>query len=138
MFKFLADIIRIFFFLVAPFQQTSDFQEQLLEKKRQLESSDFRETTLSGLEPFGYDAVLAVALSFNQSVDILEKRGRRLEDFTYNDTDIGSVIFDTISSSNFLGVTVSICKSNEVYIIEKSLKNMQKWYLYKLQDQIIY
>ncbi|XP_071833058.1 gamma-aminobutyric acid type B receptor subunit 2-like [Apostichopus japonicus] len=85
--------------------QTSDFQEQFLEKKRQLESSDFRETTLSGLEPFGYDAVLAVALSFNQSVDILEKRGRRLEDFTYNDTDIGSVIFDTISSSNFLGVT---------------------------------
>lgn len=114
------------YFLVAPFQHTSDFKEQLLEKKKQLESSDFPRTTLSGLEPFGYDAVLAVALSFNQSVDILERRGRRLEDFTYNDTDIGSVIFDTISSSNFLGVTVSICKSNEVYIIEKSLKNMQK------------
>ncbi len=56
--------------------------------------------------PFGYDAAYAVAVALDKAVPILKKRGKRLEDFTYDDDEIGRVIFELLNETKFTGVSV--------------------------------
>lgn len=59
--------------------------------------------------PLAYDAVWALALALNKTVAPLKARGRRLEDFNYNNHDITSEIYRALNTSLFEGVSVSLC-----------------------------
>jgi len=55
-----------------------------------------------------YDAVWTIALALNSSISILEERGLgRLEDFTYNSTEMADVFTKTIGNISFQGISVS-------------------------------
>ncbi|XP_072047136.1 gamma-aminobutyric acid type B receptor subunit 1-like [Amphiura filiformis] len=74
--------------------------------------------------PFGYDAVWAIALALNGSIDVLKTtafldgRMRRLEDYTYDDKEMMMVFFESLARVSFLGVTgpVSFEKGDRVGI----------------------
>lgn len=57
--------------------------------------------------PLAFDAVWALALALNKTVAPLKGRGRRLEDFNYNNHDITSEIYRALNTSSFEGVSVS-------------------------------
>lgn len=57
--------------------------------------------------PLAYDAIWALALALNKTVAPLKARGRRLEDFNYNNHDITSEIYRALNTSLFEGVSVS-------------------------------
>lgn len=57
--------------------------------------------------PLAFDAVWALALALNKTVAPLKARGRRLEDFNYNNHDITSEIYRALNTSSFEGVSVS-------------------------------
>lgn len=56
--------------------------------------------------PLAYDAVWALALALNKTVAPLKAKGRRLEDFNYNNHDITSEIYRALNTSSFEGVSV--------------------------------
>lgn len=56
--------------------------------------------------PLAFDAVWALALALNKTVAPLKGRGRRLEDFNYNNHDITSEIYRALNTSSFEGVSV--------------------------------
>lgn len=58
--------------------------------------------------PLAYDAVWALALALNKTVAPLKAKGRRLEDFNYNNHDITSEIYRALNTSSFEGVSVSV------------------------------
>ncbi|KAF3839512.1 hypothetical protein F7725_018229 [Dissostichus mawsoni] len=53
--------------------------------------------------PLAYDAVWALALALNKTVAPLKAKGRRLEDFNYNNHDITSEIYRALNTSSFEG-----------------------------------
>ncbi|XP_056142362.1 gamma-aminobutyric acid type B receptor subunit 1 isoform X1 [Lampris incognitus] len=55
--------------------------------------------------PLAYDAVWALALALNKTVAPLKVKGRRLEDFNYNNHDITSEIYRALNTSSFEGVS---------------------------------
>uniref|UniRef100_A0A1A8G0V7 Gamma-aminobutyric acid (GABA) B receptor, 1b n=1 Tax=Nothobranchius korthausae TaxID=1143690 RepID=A0A1A8G0V7_9TELE len=55
--------------------------------------------------PLAYDAVWALALALNKTVAPLKARGRRLEDFNYNNHDITAEIYRALNTSKFEGVS---------------------------------
>ncbi|CAG02742.1 unnamed protein product [Tetraodon nigroviridis] len=55
--------------------------------------------------PLAFDAVWALALALNKTVAPLKARGRRLEDFNYNNHDITSEIYRALNTSSFEGVS---------------------------------
>uniref|UniRef100_A0A1A8AEG7 Gamma-aminobutyric acid (GABA) B receptor, 1b n=4 Tax=Nothobranchius TaxID=28779 RepID=A0A1A8AEG7_NOTFU len=55
--------------------------------------------------PLAYDAVWALALALNKTVAPLKARGRRLEDFNYNNHDITAEIYRALNTSSFEGVS---------------------------------
>ncbi|KAJ3598170.1 hypothetical protein NHX12_001683 [Muraenolepis orangiensis] len=55
--------------------------------------------------PLAYDAVWALALALNKTVAPLKAKGRRLEDFNYNNHDITAEIYRALNSSSFEGVS---------------------------------
>lgn len=57
--------------------------------------------------PLAFDAVWALALALNKTVAPLKVRGRRLEDFNYNNHDITAEIYRALNTSSFEGVSVS-------------------------------
>lgn len=57
--------------------------------------------------PLAYDAVWALALALNKTVAPLKAKGRRLEDFNYNNHDITAEIYRAMNTSSFEGVSVS-------------------------------
>lgn len=64
--------------------------------------------------PLAYDAVWAVALAFNKTMDHLHKYGKSLKDFNYNNKEIADEIYSAMNSTKFLGISVSIAE-----IVEK-------------------
>ncbi|VDK27668.1 unnamed protein product [Gongylonema pulchrum] len=54
--------------------------------------------------PLAYDAVWAVALAFNCTLSKL-RSGRKLEDFTYNNTAIAKKLFTCVKDTQFRGVS---------------------------------
>ncbi|XP_061530811.1 gamma-aminobutyric acid type B receptor subunit 1 isoform X1 [Phycodurus eques] len=55
--------------------------------------------------PLAYDAIWALALALNKTVAPLKAKGRRLEDFNYNNKDITSEIYRALNTSSFEGVS---------------------------------
>uniref|UniRef100_A0AAZ3QS17 G-protein coupled receptors family 3 profile domain-containing protein n=1 Tax=Oncorhynchus tshawytscha TaxID=74940 RepID=A0AAZ3QS17_ONCTS len=55
--------------------------------------------------PLAYDAVWALALALNKTVGPLKAKGRRLEDFNYNNRDITAEIYRALNTSSFEGVS---------------------------------
>ena len=55
-----------------------------------------------------YDAVWTIALALNSSMSMLEERGLgRLEDFTYESSEMADVFTDAIAKVSFPGISVS-------------------------------
>lgn len=63
--------------------------------------------------PLAYDAVWALALALNKTVAPLKAKGRRLEDFNYNNHDITAEIYRAMNTSSFEGVSVSAEDANK-------------------------
>ena len=70
--------------------------------------------TWSKYSSYGYDATWAVALMLNTSVAVLKEmmfldgRKRRLEDFTYDDSEIAELFYKLLGETVFTGVSVSV------------------------------
>ena len=62
---------------------------------------------------FGYDAVWAVALMLNKSMEVLEGKlfsngeKRTLEDFNYDDFEMAQLFLDMLNKTSFDGMSVS-------------------------------
>ena len=55
-----------------------------------------------------YDAMWTIALALNSSISILEDRKLgRLEDFTYNSTEMANVFTEAVANVSFQGISVS-------------------------------
>ncbi|KAM9434539.1 gamma-aminobutyric acid type B receptor subunit 1 isoform 2-T2 [Clarias gariepinus] len=81
---------------------SQEFLTQLMSKlggKNPEETGGFQEA------PLAYDAVWALALALNKTVGPLRARGRRLEDFNYNNKDITAEIYRALNTSSFEGVS---------------------------------
>ena len=55
---------------------------------------------------YSYDAVWAIALTLNRSIDQLANIDRRLEDIDYNDKEVLAIFMEQMRSLEFLGITV--------------------------------
>lgn len=76
--------------------------------------------------PLAYDAVWALALALNKTVAPLQAKGRRLEDFNYNNQDITSEIYRALNTSSFEGVSVSKTMMLEAALeIDKYMKDVR-------------
>ncbi|XP_023658348.1 gamma-aminobutyric acid type B receptor subunit 1 isoform X3 [Paramormyrops kingsleyae] len=81
---------------------SQEFLEQLMFRlggKNPEETGGFQEA------PLAYDAVWALALALNKTVGPLREKGRRLEDFNYNNQDITAEIYRALNTSSFEGVS---------------------------------
>ncbi|XP_049606435.1 LOW QUALITY PROTEIN: gamma-aminobutyric acid type B receptor subunit 1 [Syngnathus scovelli] len=81
---------------------SQEFLEQLMSKlggKNSEETGGFQEA------PLAYDAVWALALALNKTVGPLKAKGRRLEDFNYNNRDVTAEIYRALNTSSFEGVS---------------------------------
>ncbi|XP_071051678.1 gamma-aminobutyric acid type B receptor subunit 1 isoform X3 [Onthophagus taurus] len=63
--------------------------------------------------PLAYDAVWAVALAFNKTMDRLHKYGKRLTEFNYNNKEIAGEIYSSINSTQFLGISGFVAFNSE-------------------------
>lgn len=75
--------------------------------------------------PLAYDAVWALALALNKTVAPLQAKGRRLEDFNYNNQDITAEIYRALNTSSFEGVSVSKTWMMEAFEIDKYVKELR-------------
>lgn len=72
----------------------------------------FEEYTLTNQASYAYDAIWAVALALNRTMNILAERRledgttKKLEDFTFDDKDVSRIILESINSVHFEGVSV--------------------------------
>ncbi|XP_022091351.1 uncharacterized protein LOC110979652 isoform X2 [Acanthaster planci] len=75
--------------------------------RNRMEWPENRGYTWNSLSPYGYDAVWAIALALNKSVEVLksERYGRRLEDFTYDDREMAELFFKLLNETEFTGVS---------------------------------
>ncbi|GAU88441.1 hypothetical protein RvY_01140-2 [Ramazzottius varieornatus] len=88
---------------------TNDFFDQL---RPRLDKSP--EHTPGYVEsPLAYDAVWAIALAFNKSIQELAKFGKRLEDFTYSDEFTARVIYESMQNVTFEGVSGRVSFTSE-------------------------
>ncbi|XP_027003762.1 gamma-aminobutyric acid type B receptor subunit 1 isoform X1 [Tachysurus fulvidraco] len=81
---------------------SQEFLAQLMSRlggKNPEETGGFQEA------PLAYDAVWALALALNKTVAPLRAKGRRLEDFNYNNQDITAEIYRALNTSSFEGVS---------------------------------
>ncbi|XP_076013288.1 gamma-aminobutyric acid type B receptor subunit 1 [Genypterus blacodes] len=81
---------------------SQEFLEQLMSKlggKNPEETGGFQEA------PLAYDAVWALALALNKTVEPLKAKGYGLEDFNYNNRDITAEIYRALNTSSFEGVS---------------------------------
>ncbi|XP_063216231.1 gamma-aminobutyric acid type B receptor subunit 1 isoform X2 [Bacillus rossius redtenbacheri] len=63
--------------------------------------------------PLAYDAVWAVALAFNKTMERLHRSGKTLKNFTYTDKETADGIYAAINSTQFLGVSGHVAFSSQ-------------------------
>lgn len=91
--------------------QTPGEYETLLEEH--FEQEKFAGYTLVPESTYGYDSIWAAALALNQTAEDINTKAfkndqhRALEDFSYSDDEMGSILSKAIESVNFTGVSVS-------------------------------
>ncbi|CAH0385419.1 unnamed protein product [Bemisia tabaci] len=93
-----------------------DFRVRLDAKLRE---GKYNESLSKGLYPVGYqeaplayDAVWAVALAFNKTMEKALENKRRLKDFTYTDKAIADDIYSAMNSTKFLGISGDVAFSS--------------------------
>lgn len=100
-------------FNFALFQTPAEYTSQLWEHFS-LREDEFQNYTMIPQASYGYDAIWAVALALNRSVEVLKAKvfsngqQRRLEQFSHGDNEMFDVIFDALGSVDFEGVSVKI------------------------------
>ena len=68
--------------------------------------------TSNNRAPLAYDATWVIALMLNASVEVLREwvfsdgTRRRLEDFTYDDSEMTQIFLNLLSKTDFIGVSV--------------------------------
>ena len=73
--------------------------------------------TFTDVSPYGYDAAWALALILNRSSEVLKTKifadgsKRRLEDFTYEDSEMANLLLDILNETDFNGMTVYDCSN---------------------------
>lgn len=55
---------------------------------------------------FGYDAIWAIALALNNSIQELQMHNKTLTDFNYHDSEMGIILLNQMKQIEFEGVTV--------------------------------
>ena len=75
--------------------------------------------------PLAYDAIWAMALALNKTVGPLRAKGRRLEDFNYNNRDITAEIYRALNTSSFEGVSVSMDTPNPPHSVSGLSPNLK-------------
>ena len=90
--------------------QTPDNYTSLIKKR--LTWPKYSSCVFNELSAFGYDAVWALALMLNRSVERLETtpfddgKKRKLEDFTYEDGNMTAIFLNLLNDTDFIGLTV--------------------------------
>ena len=69
--------------------------------------------------PFGYDAAWAIGLMLDKAAIILHDTGRRMDEFSYDDDEMGKLFFTLLNETRFIGVSVSI----KGYTLWRNLSN---------------
>ncbi|KAJ8044393.1 Gamma-aminobutyric acid type B receptor subunit 1 [Holothuria leucospilota] len=72
----------------------------------------YRNVTHNNYMAYAFDAMWAIGLMLNKTSARLEERafsgsGKKLENFTYNDSDLGKMFFKEMAETNFFGASVS-------------------------------
>ena len=57
--------------------------------------------------PLAYDAIWAIALALNKTINQLKEINASIEDFTYDNQYIAQQIYSAMNTTQFLGVSVS-------------------------------
>ena len=92
--------------------QTSQQYVTLMQQR--MDRSENANYTRNNRAPLAYDATWAIALMLNSSVEVLREwvfsdgTQRRLEDFTYADSEMTHIFLDLLSKTDFIGVSVRI------------------------------
>ena len=71
--------------------------------------SKYSQTIWNDYNGFGYDAAWAAALALHKTSEVLQtrtNRTRRLEDFTYEDMEMGQIILNALNAISFEGMSV--------------------------------
>ena len=55
---------------------------------------------------FAYDAMLAMSLALNSSIEVLAARNKSLENFTYEDQEMAQILKEAMFNVSFLGLSV--------------------------------
>ncbi|XP_041973799.1 gamma-aminobutyric acid type B receptor subunit 1 [Aricia agestis] len=94
---------------------SEDFRSRLNEALREAGYDIDGERFPEGYQeaPLAYDAVWAVALAFNKTMEKLEKSGLSLKNFTYTNKKIADDIYEAINSTSFLGVSGLVAFSSQ-------------------------
>ncbi|XP_026484387.1 gamma-aminobutyric acid type B receptor subunit 1 isoform X1 [Vanessa tameamea] len=94
---------------------SEDFRSRLNEALREAGYNIDGERFPEGYQeaPLAYDAVWAVALAFNKTMEKLEKNGLSLKNFTYTNKKIADDIYEAINSTSFLGVSGLVAFSSQ-------------------------
>ncbi|XP_013144269.1 PREDICTED: gamma-aminobutyric acid type B receptor subunit 1 [Papilio polytes] len=94
---------------------SEDFRSRLNEALREAGYDIDGERFPEGYQeaPLAYDAVWAVALAFNKTMEKLEKNGLSLKNFTYTNKKIADDIYEAINSTSFLGVSGLVAFSSQ-------------------------
>lgn len=53
-------------------------------------------------------------LAFNKTMSILEKQGKSITSFNYNNKEIADHIYSAINSTQFLGISVSVITREKI------------------------
>ncbi|KAG6447591.1 hypothetical protein O3G_MSEX005066 [Manduca sexta] len=94
---------------------SEDFRSRLNEALREAGYDIDGERYPEGYQeaPLAYDAVWAVALAFNKTMEKLQKSGLSLKNFTYTNKRIADDIYEAINSTSFLGVSGLVAFSSQ-------------------------
>ncbi|XP_077992097.1 gamma-aminobutyric acid type B receptor subunit 2-like [Glandiceps talaboti] len=93
----------------------AEFEKMYLER---MEWPENKKYNYNELAPYGYDAVWAIALMLNETLQVLESKifsdnsTRRLEDFNYDDNEMAMIFFEKLSESNFIGTSGPVTFKN--------------------------
>ncbi|XP_072016480.1 gamma-aminobutyric acid type B receptor subunit 2-like [Amphiura filiformis] len=85
-----------------------------------MKAPEWSKCVWNAYNPLGYDAAWAIALMLDKAVSVLKTKGLRLEDFTYDDKEMGRIFFELLNETRFTGVSgpVTFRDGDRVGIIE--------------------
>lgn len=91
---------------------SQNFLERYEEK---LKSAGYTDRKPEGHQeaPLAYDAIWAISLALNKTINQLKNTGLSLEDFNYTSKDIANVIYSAMNTTQFLGVSGYVAFSSK-------------------------